>query len=377
MMGGDTPAGGSAASPPVDDLSAFVIAGRVRATPDPRSETTGRTPRQGIDDGVAAERIGFRRVFLSERWHLKEAGALLGAIGARTDRIDLATGVIPPAARHPLHAAGLGSTMQAAFGPRFVLGLGRGDNHAMGKSGMRAATFEALEDYVDIVRRLWRGETVSYDGPAGSYPQLVLPDRHEGPDPEIWFGSFGRSKAARTMAKSMDGVLLVPNMTPEATQAAVARIHRECERIDRDPASIRIAQSVVTAPELDELETVEICHARALTYLQTPTWGEALCEMNGWSLKLLEDIRSHEQLSGHETIADNLFHRSELVEPARRIPDDWMRDSCAIGSVDECVAKVREFREAGADEVVTYGSTPSQNAGLVNAWKANVTAQTS
>jgi hypothetical protein len=50
-----------------------------------------------------------------------------------------------------------------------------------------------------------------------------------------------------------------------------------------------------------------------------------------------------------------------------------MLDSCAIGTVDECLASLQRFREAGADEIVTYGSTPGQNAGLAAAW-ASATA---
>ena len=103
----------SGAAYAIDDLSAYVIAGRVKVQPSPVSETAARTPAQGVDDGVVAERIGFRRVFLSERWNLKEAGALLGRIAARTTRIGVGAGVIPPAPRHPMHAAGFASTMQS------------------------------------------------------------------------------------------------------------------------------------------------------------------------------------------------------------------------------------------------------------------------
>lgn len=39
-------------------------------------------------------------------------------------------------------------------------------------------------------------------------------------------------------------------------------------------------------------------------------------------------------------------------------------------SVGECVATLRRFRDAGADELVTYGSTPAQNAALASAWAA-------
>ncbi|HEY2832762.1 MAG TPA: hypothetical protein VGJ14_10085 [Sporichthyaceae bacterium] len=47
-----------------------------------------------------------------------------------------------------------------------------------------------------------------------------------------------------------------------------------------------------------------------------------------------------------------------------------MTVTCALGSTAGCVTKLAEFRAAGADEVVTYGSTPGQNAGLLAAWRA-------
>lgn len=350
----------------IDDLSAYTIAGRVTASPSGRYDTDQRSPRQGVTDGVEAEDIGFRRVFLSERWNLKEAGALLGGIGALTSRIGLATGVVPAFARHPMHAAAFGATMQAAYGPRFVLGLGRGGGGGAGYEHRNS--FAALEDYVRIVRRLWAGEQVDYTGPAGTFTRLTMDDRHDGPDPEIWFGTFGLPRGARTTARVMDGVLLVPNLTPSATRAAVDRLRRACEREGRDPTTLRIAQCVVTAPDLDDVETRQICHARALTYLQAPGWGEALCGMNGWDEATLAEIRSHRSLRGHDTIADSVYHRAEMTEPAKAVPDEWMRESCAIGSVDECLASLRAFREAGADEVVTYGSTPGQNRALAAAW---------
>ena len=354
----------------IEDLSAFIISGRVKAHPSPDSETAARTPAQGVDDAVEAERIGFRRIFLSERWNLKEAGAILGSAGARTTRLELGTGVLNPASRHPLHMAAFGSTMHALHGPRLVLGLGRGDDGVFKGTGLRAASFDGIVDYVDILRRLWRGETVSYDGPAGTYPRLALGDLHDGPAPQVWFGTFGLPKGARAAAQAFDGVLLVPNLTPEATRATVTRIHEECERIGRDPASIRIAQCVITAPELDEVETRQIVHARAVTYLQAPGYGHSLVRINDWDPDVLRRLAEHRQLASGEEIADARFHRAELVEPARLVPDEWMYDSCAIGTVDECVTSLARFRDAGADEIVTYGSTPGQNAALARAWAA-------
>ena len=353
------------------DLSAYIIGGRVveQAHAAPH-ESDARTPAQGVQDGVDAERIGFRRVFLSERWNLKEAAVILSAVAARTDRIELASGIITTAARHPLHMAGMAATMQATFGPRFVLGIGRGNPGWLSGAGLKMSSYAELADYVDILRRLWRGEGVAYSGPLGDFPYLQLEDVQHLQAPPVWFGTLGQPLAARTAAACFDGVLLPPVFTPEATETTVRRLHAECERIDRDPASLRVCQSVITAPDLDETETRALAHARAVTYLDAPGYGEMLVQLNGWDPGPLARVRDHDQLAAAPgTVSDLNFHRSQLLGPASLVPDEWMEQSCALGPISECVQALRRFRSAGADEIVTYGSTPNQNAALADAWR--------
>ena len=363
----------SQAGPPaaLENLSAYIIGGRVTLdVPADAHESDARTPAQGVQDGVDAERIGFRRVFLSERWNLKEAGVILAAIAARTERIDVASGIITTAARHPLHMAGLAATLQATFGPRFVLGLGRGNPGWLAGAGLEMIGYDALADYVDILRRLWRGERVTYSGPAGEFPLLELEDVTGVEAPPIWFGTLGQTLGAKAAAASFDGVLLPPVFTPEATRTIVARLDAACERIDRDPGSLRIAQCVITAPDLDDVETRALAHARAVTYLDAPGYGEMLVQLNGWDPTPLAQLRDHEQFRNIGTsVSDLSFHRTELLGPASLVPDEWMQASCALGSTADCVASLERFLEAGADEIVTYGSTPGQNAALADAWR--------
>ncbi|HKY89646.1 MAG TPA: TIGR03857 family LLM class F420-dependent oxidoreductase [Nevskiaceae bacterium] len=358
----------TALPPVVDDFSSFIIAGRVKSRPSPDSETAARTPAQGVQDGIDAEGLGCRRIFLSERWNMKEASVILSAIGARTSRVELGTGLITPASRHPMHTAAFGATMHALHGPRFVLGLGRGDNGVLQGTGLRAYGFQAFTDYVDILRKLWRGERVTYDGPAGRFAGIALGDLPEGPPPKVWFGTFGLPLAAKAAAKAFDGVLLIPNMTPQATAESVQRLRNACEEIGRDPKSLHVAQCVITAPELSEVETRQLAHARAVTYLQAPGYGDALVKLNHWDPAAHRRLLEHRQFKEGGHIADALFHRAELMEPAKLVPDEWMTESCALGSVDQCVKQLQRFRDAGADEVVTYGSTPMQNAKLIRAW---------
>lgn len=355
------------------DLGAYVIAGRVVSElPEVlANETAARTVRQGIDDGVEAEKLGFANVYLSERWNLKEAGVVLGAIGARTERIGLGTGLVSPARRHVLHMAAFGATMQAAAGPRFLLGLGRGDHAYLRHEGLQTAGFDGIVDYVDILRRLWAGEVVSYDGPAGRHEQIKLGDIYHGPAPKIFYGTFGLPKAAAAVAKAFDGVILPPMMTPEATASSVGRLRHACEVIGRDPASLRIVQCVVTAPDLSEAETRALAHARAVTYLQAPEYGAALIRVNGWSQEPVNRLRQF-LTRAHDTtdeLIDTALHRIQLMDAAQLVPDDWMNATCALGTVQQCAAKLREFAHAGADEIATYGSTPGQNARLLEVWR--------
>jgi 5,10-methylenetetrahydromethanopterin reductase len=368
-------------APVVQDMSIYIIAGRVKATaPAPRGYFHVR---QVYEDALEAEQLGFRRVFLSERHGLKDSGAVLGGVAARTTRLELATGSYHSMVRHPLVTAGWGATMQALNGPRLILGLGRGDPLWMG-----AFSFDSFVEFAKILRRLWAGETVTYPGPrwpdgmvhyygpAGGGDKLRMDDvLDEVPPPQLWYCMLhGGPKAARAAADPVwDGVVLYPFLTPEAVARAVERIRGECERIGRDPSTLHIAHCIATAPDLDDDETRALCHARLLTYLDWASgFGDTLARANGWSKDVVQAIRDHEQirpLQSQGIPADQKFHRWELLEPAKLIPDVWIEDVCAVGSVEDCVRSIERFRAIGVDETIIYGSRPRQNATLIAAWR--------
>ena len=67
--------------------------------------------------------------------------------------------------------------------------------------------------------------------------------------------------------------------------------------------------------------------------------------------------------------ADESFYRAQLLEPAALVPDEWMQESCAIDLVEKCVSRWKDYRQAGADQVMLYGSTPADNVKLIEAWR--------
>ena len=56
------------------------------------------------------------------------------------------------------------------------------------------------------------------------------------------------------------------------------------------------------------------------------------------------------------------------------MPADWLPSSSAVGDAATCAARLREYRAAGADELVLHGSTAEHLGGLVSAYASGSTS---
>lgn len=130
-----------------------------------------------VDHAVMAEERGFEFVSISDHihpWlpdhdHSPFAWSVLGAVAARTRRIELVTGVTCPTLRyHPVIIAQAAATMASMSGGRFTLGLGAGERlneHVTGAEFPSADLRHAmLAEAITIMNELWTGEFVTHRG---------------------------------------------------------------------------------------------------------------------------------------------------------------------------------------------------------------------
>nr|WP_238956001.1 TIGR03857 family LLM class F420-dependent oxidoreductase [Mycobacterium intracellulare] len=327
-------------------LGAYTLPGRVA------------DPRAAIAQAAAAQRLGLRTLWLSERWGTKDLGVLAGAISQVTTTIRIASGITHFQSRHPAVLASLAMTAQALSGGRMIIGVGRSVDAMWTAVGLPPSTNASLIDNADIFRRLCRGEKVRYDGPAGTFPSLRLNDVPDQPVPPLVLAAIG-PKGLAVAGQHFDGVLLHPFLTPDAVRRSV-RVVRDAESAaGRPEGSVRVYATVVVACDLPPAEEVAVVGARAVTYYQVPGLGERLAEVNGWEREPLAGLRSHPLLAGIRGSADSVL-REELVEVASVLPTAWIDEAAAIGSTRSCHEVFDRYREAGADELVLHGSTPDQ-----------------
>lgn len=116
-------------------------------------------------------------------------------------------------------------------------------------------------------------------------------------------------------------------------------------------------------------------HARTVTYIGQPGMVEMYGKLNGWDMSPAEAVRNHEMLRDDPDRVDHRFHRDDLMEVSKLVPDKWVYETSLAGSIEDCVATMQAYRDAGAGEISTYGSTPAENAGLIRAWREHTAAR--
>ncbi|HET9456894.1 MAG TPA: TIGR03557 family F420-dependent LLM class oxidoreductase [Candidatus Limnocylindrales bacterium] len=124
-----------------------------------------------------AEEAGFEFALVSDHFHpwIDRQGhspfvwSVLGGIATATEKLEIGTGVTCPMIRiHPAIIAQAAATTAAMMPGRFFLGVGTGENlneHVLGDKwpdwDVRA---RMLEESLEVIRDLWRGEVTSFEG---------------------------------------------------------------------------------------------------------------------------------------------------------------------------------------------------------------------
>ena len=331
-------------------------------------------PRRGIDEALEAERLGLGAVWISERFALKEPAVLAGAVAEATSKIRI-NGTFYATMRHPLVTASIANMMQAMSGDRFGLMFARAVPAYMKMMGAPAITMERLADCISLLRRLWAGETVSYEGILGNFPKLKLTDLHQGKAPPIIFTAIG-PKSLEFAGTHCDGVLLHPFVSPRGVANSRNIVREAAEKAGRDPDAVRIIHNVIVAPDLPKDEEDAVVRGRAITYFELPGFGDLIVEINEWDPAVLDIIRSHPKIAGlNGKPADQAYTRQELVDVGQLLPQQWIDEGAAVGTAARCADQLMAYLDAGADEILLHGAAPKDMGPLCEELKRALAAK--
>lgn len=321
-----------------------------------------KSPRDLIEEVREGERLGVGSVFISERFNVKEAATLSGAAGAVSEEIGIATAATNHNTRHPMVTAAYAMTMHRLTGGRFSLGLGRGIGPVFDAYGLPRITTAQIEDFVGLMRRIWRGETVvSHDGPAGRFPYLSVGPEYQEHIP-MTFTAFGPNSLALG-GRAFDAVVLHTFFTDETTARCVQAVREAAERAGRDPRSVRVWSCFATIGDhLPAPLRLKKLVGRMATYLQA--YGDLMVETNRWDPAVLARFRADDFVRTFRGAIDGLASTEQLEHVATLIPEEWLA-AAATGDAAACVRKIQGQLDLGCDGVILHGATPAELAPIL------------
>jgi alkanesulfonate monooxygenase SsuD/methylene tetrahydromethanopterin reductase-like flavin-dependent oxidoreductase (luciferase family) len=287
-----------------------------------------------VHEGEAA---GYRALFLPEIAG-RDALVALGALAGETERLLLATGIVPIASRSTLLTAMGAATVHERSGGRLLLGIGTGD--------IGAGALDRLRDEVRALRSLFEGERVERKGrhvALSLLPGIPIP---------IWISCLG-PRSMRLAGEIADGVLL-NWCPPERVAFARERIREGAELSGRDPAEVRLGVYVRACVDQDPGASLAAVSEVAAQYASYPAYARQF-----EAVGLGEEARAAAASRGS-------------ADPSG-VPERLIREVGIVGSEPEARARLEAYRSAGADLPVVYPVATGAPAPSIRATLAALT----
>ena len=194
----------------------FLSFGHWNPSPHSQTRTAADTLTQSIELAVAAEELGVDGAYFRVHHFARQLASpfpLLAAIGARTKRIEIGTGVIDMRYENPLYMAEDAGAADLISGGRLQLGISRGSPESV-IDGFRYFGFDPGEDdpsgaqmgrtHAEVLLQVLTGEGFAQPNPRPMFanpPGLLRPEPHsEGLRDRIWWGA-GSDSTARWAAE--------------------------------------------------------------------------------------------------------------------------------------------------------------------------------
>jgi F420-dependent oxidoreductase-like protein len=320
------------------------------------------------------ERAGLDIVFVPEAYSF-DAVSALGYLAAKTDRLELASGILQIYTRTPTLTAMTAAGLDYVSDGRYILGLGASGPQVI--EGFHGIPYDApigrTREVVDICRAVWRRERLHFHGkhyqiplPAGqgsglgkSLKLINHPVRERIP---VLLAALGPKNVelAAEIAEGWQPIFFLPEKAQQVWGQPLA-----AGKAKRDPALGQL--EVFAGPPLAIGDDVDGLREWVKPHLALYIGGMGAKGKNFYHTLAVK--------YGYGAEADRiqeLYLAGEKALAARAVPDALVRDVSLIGSAAFVKERVTAFREAGVTvlNVVPLAGTAAERVKLIEQLRA-------
>ncbi|MGR6921557.1 LLM class F420-dependent oxidoreductase [[Actinomadura] parvosata] len=315
----------------------------------------------GFKESVAEladyEKAGLDIVFVAEAYSF-DAVSQMGYIAAKTERVQIASGILPIYSRTPTLLAMTAAGLDYVSDGRFTLGIGAsGPQVIEGFHGVPyTAPLARTREVIEICRQVWRRERVQYEGrhytvplPAGQGTGLGKPlkiiNHPVRPRIPIVVAAIGPKNVELTaeLAEGWEPIFYVPEKAADVWGPALA-----AGRARRDP-------------ELGELDVIAQASlaigddVSGLLEFGRPMAALYIGGMGARGKNFYNDLARRYGYEKEAELIQDLYLAGKKDEAAARVPAELLEKMSLIGSEGYVRDRVQAMKESG---VTTLNVTP-------------------
>ena len=295
-------------------------------------------PRELVEVGVMAEEFGLDSVTVSDHFqpwrhnggHAPFSLAWMAAVGERTSKLEMGTSVMTPTFRYnPAVIAQAFATMACLYPDRVMLGVGTGEalnEYATGFQGEWPEfkeRFARLRESVRLMRELWTGEKVDFEGDYYRTQGAYMYDIPEKPVPV--YIAAGGPVVARYAGRDGDGFICTSGKGMDLyTEKLIPAVKEGAAKAER------------RFDEIDRMIEIKISY--------DPDPAKALENTRFWAPLSLTPEQKHSVNSSveMERLADEL--------PIEQVAKRWI----VASDPEDAVAQIKTYLDAGLNHLVFH-----------------------
>ena len=331
--------------------------------PRPWEESEPERFRQDLEMGIKADEVGFdsfwapEHHFLEEYSHNAASHLTCLAVGMRTERIRLVTGIMNLCApiNHPVRVAEQIAMIDIYTNGRIELGTGRGSGSTEVNSwGLQNEETKGYwEEAIRAIPKMWTQDLFSHDGEHFSVPERnVLPKPLQKPHPPLWVTATNPDTVERAGRMGL-GVAVFSFQSPQALEPLVETYKKAIA--DPDPISEVVNDKFLTIAPLLCLEDGDRArdwHARRanLTTAHFSVYFDTVPEI---AARLADEPRPIPQTRLRELIAE-ASNDPSLVPPfpvTADDPNDLIESGLCVGDPEQVKRAIQNYADVGVDEL--------------------------
>ncbi|ANN16975.1 glucose-6-phosphate dehydrogenase (coenzyme-F420) [Amycolatopsis orientalis] len=295
-------------------------------------------PRDLVEYSVLAEQVGLDSVMVSDHFqpwrhqggHAPFSFAWMAAVGERTERVVLGTSVLTATFRYnPAVVAQAFGTLGSLYPGRILLGVGSGEalnEVAVARIEWPAfkERFARLREAIELMRKLWSEERVTFEGEYYQTTDATVYDRPEGGVP-IYIAAGG-PVMAKYVGKQGDGFICTSGKGMDLyTEKLLPAVAEGAEQVGRSTGDV------------DKMIEIKLSY--------DPDPAQALENTRFWAPLSL----TPEQKAGIEDPAE--MEKAADALPIEQVARRWIVTSDPADAVEQ----IKPYVEAGFNHLVFHG----------------------